>query len=154
MGVLGGAYAAAHPIFVRLRDRIRRGRESAHDHAADWQARGGDPAALAAFLAQRASSTQELSGLLGCSDAQAEAILWSFGFGQGEDGRWRAEADDDAKLLRATWELIVYGFSQTELEPRLRRVFELYADTGRPPRVEWPDAEIVARESEEPDGGD
>jgi hypothetical protein len=128
---------AAYEAVQRVRDRIRRGREVTGEHKADWQERRGDPGTLSAFLEHRPSTTAEVAGLLGCAEEEADAVLWAFGFAPDEDGVWRMGGDEDAKFLRAVWELIVFGYREVELERRIAALAEEYARTGRAPEIDW-----------------
>jgi hypothetical protein len=132
-----GAGYAGYEALRRISNRIRRGREVTADHESSWQARGGDPGTLSEFLRHRPSTAGEVAGLLGCTDEEAEAVLWAFGFAPDEAGLWRLQADEEAKFLRAIWELIVYGYREVELERRIGEIADEYARTGRAPEIDW-----------------
>jgi hypothetical protein len=117
--------------------KLRRGRNVTEERKGDWQRRGGNPGTLSEFLHHRPSTTNEVSGLLGCSDDEVEAVLWAFGFAPDDEGLWRVAGDDDAKMLRAIWELIEYGYNRVELERRFRELGEAYAETAEGPIIDW-----------------
>lgn len=132
-----GAGAAAYEVVRRVTNRIRRGREVTGTHKEDWQARGGDPGTLSEFLSHRPSTASEVAGFLGCTEEEAGAVLWAFGFAPDETGVWRLATDEDANFLRAIWELIVYGYREVELERRITELAEEYARSGRAPVIDW-----------------
>jgi hypothetical protein len=133
-----GVGYAAYEALRRVRDRLRRGREVTALHQRDWQERGGDPGTLSEFLRHRPSTSAEVARFLGCTEEEAEAALWAFGFAPDEDtGRWKPNATEDAKMLRAVWELIVYGYNDVELERRFREEAEAFAATGRAREIDW-----------------
>jgi hypothetical protein len=134
-----GVGYAGYEALRRIRDRIRRGRDVTGKHKANWQARGGDPGTLSEFFRHRPSTTAEVAGLLGCTEEEAEAVLWAFGFASDETGVWRLQADEEAKVLRAIWELIVYGYRDVELERRIQELAEEFAESGRAPEIDWKD---------------
>jgi hypothetical protein len=137
---------AAYEALRRVVGRIRRGREVTGGHKSDWQDRGGDPGTLSEFLSHRPSTTAEVAGLLGCTHEEAEAVLWAFGFAPDDEGVWRLNANEEARMLRAVWELIVYGYNEVELERRFRELAEEYAQSGRAAEINW--------EQEARDGGE
>jgi hypothetical protein len=49
-------------------------------NAPGWKNRGAAPADLRDLLAAKPRQTYEVASLLGCSEQEAEAILWAFGF--------------------------------------------------------------------------
>jgi hypothetical protein len=55
----------------------------------DWTQRGAAPADLEELLATKPWRSAEVAALLGCSESEAEAILWGLGFTpQGDGGPW------------------------------------------------------------------
>jgi hypothetical protein len=82
--------------------------------------------------------------LLGCSEADAQAILELYGYAEGDEpGHWKCEGDVPATALRAiTYEAL---WSEIELgEDRLRNFTERVGhilETGLPPPVAEPDNE-------------
>lgn len=132
-----GVGYATYEALRRVLDRIRRGRDVTGDHKADWEARRGDPGTLSEFLRHRPSTTLEVAGLLGCTEDEADALLWAFGFAPDETGIWRLEANEEAKMLRVIWELIVYRYNEVELERLFRELAEEYAQSGHAPEIDW-----------------
>lgn len=49
-------------------------------NAVDWESRGAAPQDLRRLLASRPMHAGEVASLLGCSEREAEAILWAYGF--------------------------------------------------------------------------
>jgi hypothetical protein len=137
VGIAYAAYEAAVRAAQGLRNRIHRGREVVRQHHSEWQERGGDPSALAAFLAQRPMTTDEVARFLGCTNAEGEAVLWAFGLAPDESGRWRPRATDEAKMLAQVFELIVQGYSHFELEREFRQTVEHFVKTGEVRPIDW-----------------
>jgi hypothetical protein len=57
-------------------------------NSAGWAERGASPADLDELLTSKPRTTAEVAALLGCAEAEAEAILWAFGLVLGGDGIW------------------------------------------------------------------
>jgi hypothetical protein len=100
LATLGGAWAS-----IELVRRVRRRRsdqaiDAVNRHAASWSDRGAAPADLLGFLISKPRATADIAGLLGCSDTEAEAILWAFGFVfDPEQHHWVYRGDPVAHLL-------------------------------------------------------
>jgi hypothetical protein len=104
----GTAYTGAQVIGA-IRARLGGARKVIGSHGAEWARRGGRPSDLSAILAARPRSAAEGASLLGCSVAEAEALLWGLGFEPGKDGRWHPVGD-------STEELAVLLLARTLLE--------------------------------------
>lgn len=99
----GGAASTSARVVQRIKELTGRAEpviEVIDRHFADWSERGAAPYDLIAFLKSRTWTTEDLSRLLGCAPAEAEAILWSHGFAYDqEQGRWHARHDSSARVL-------------------------------------------------------
>jgi hypothetical protein len=93
-----GTFALKDRIGAAI-DRWRRGKEVAEEHHLDWLEHGAQPEDLLRFLGQRPWAAADLGGLIGCSEAEAAAILWAFGYEQAESTLWRKSSDPVARLL-------------------------------------------------------
>jgi hypothetical protein len=74
-----------------IKRRLRRGdaAEAVEKNAPDWKGRGAAPPDLRELLAATPRSTEDIASLLGCSDGEADAILWALGFvPRGPGGTW------------------------------------------------------------------
>lgn len=65
-----------------------RAAKAVEKNSAVWAERGASPADLNRLLASRPRTTAEAAALLGCTESEAEAILWAFGLVCGNDGTW------------------------------------------------------------------
>lgn len=65
-----------------------RAAKAVEKHSAAWAERGASPADLNRLLASGPWTTAEVAALLGCTELEAEAILWAFGFSLENDGTW------------------------------------------------------------------
>lgn len=78
-------------------------------HQTDWAARGAAPTDLIRLLASAERTTAEISALLGCSEEDATAILWGFGFTlDSATKRWCRAGDSAGRLIADDIEI---GFS-------------------------------------------
>jgi hypothetical protein len=83
----------------RLRRKVKRASQTIERHSGDWESRRGDPVALNQWLADRVWSSADVASALGCSEAEAEAVLWSFGFEHSASCVWRRGTDEEAKFI-------------------------------------------------------
>ncbi len=100
-------------------------------YRAEWEARGGRPPDVGAFLDQRPRSTEEVSRLLGCTEDEAATLLRSRGHELSDaDGLWHLGTDEAARLLQRVAEVTDWAgnISPEELRERLNR-----AIAGRDP---------------------
>jgi hypothetical protein len=147
MAIPGGIAAS----YALIRDRLRKKSENAlevlGEHSFAWRERGADPHTLDIWLDERPWDPRTLGNLLGCSDAEAEAVLWAFGFGRGGDGQWHRAEDEDAKLTDGNRLFILdTGLSlasDSQLREELNRRAAVLAETGKAPdppdpyEMEW-----------------
>jgi hypothetical protein len=82
---LTGAFAAIAGALSGIdwvKKRLRRGEaaEAVEKNAADWKTRGAAPCDLRVLIAAKPRRTEEIASLFGCSDDEADAILWALGF--------------------------------------------------------------------------
>lgn len=134
--VVGGAWAFADQIRRRLQSRVGAGKKAAKDRR-EWAQRGTRPYQFAALARTRQWKTEELADLLGCSEKEAEAILWILGFSYDEDNRvWSWGEDIESDLLQAINEQIAISAhrgSRGWEEDLRRRITQLLATGERPP---------------------
>lgn len=155
LGVVGGAYYTVKVMAVDpLRKRLERGRDAIARNAPAWALRGAAPYSMDVLLGDRAWSSETLAALLGCSVADAEATLETFGFTCDEaTGEWRPGGDDAAKLLRVIHDEVGYGLhsdAPDALRTEYRRRIEILLQTGSvPPTTEYTDAMEYDWEAEE-----
>jgi hypothetical protein len=90
----GTAYSAAQAIKA-IRARLGGAKEVIALRSGEWSERGARPADLAAILGARPRSPEEVAALLGCAEAEAEALLWGLGFEAGDDGLWSAAVENE-----------------------------------------------------------
>lgn len=97
---VAGAAAAAEFVRRKIRDRVRRGRQTLEHRASEWGQRNGSPHDVARLLGRRSWTTEEAAGLLGVGSDEAGAVLDIFGFARDpEDERWYRNGDQAAALL-------------------------------------------------------
>jgi hypothetical protein len=140
LGVGGGAYAAKHAIIDRLRARTKGGRDVAARRGTQWiQEQSASPSEIASFLAKVPRTTEQVAGLLGCTDDEAEAVLWAFGLACDPDsGLWTPGEGEEAKMLRGNADLIISAYNEIEVAQRVRQRAEQLLETGETPPVLWP----------------
>lgn len=129
MAQIGGAWA-----FLDLVRQVAKRRTSTAEtiaaNASDWSKRGARPDDLVALLQMRPRTSEEIGALLGCSDGEAEALLWGLGCAE-RDGLWHWRGDDVANFIADDLELDQMfanyrgrGSVKREFERRMRQLGE------------------------------
>lgn len=89
-------------ILMHVAQRVHPAEEAVAAHADNWRSRGGDPWDLFALLSARSWTSGAVAELLGCSESEAEALLWGWGFIFDEmAGTWDWDDDKDAEIIRS-----------------------------------------------------
>ena len=93
------------------------------------------------MASSRVWSSADLASALGCTEPEAEAVLWSFGFAHSPSYVWRLADDEESKFLRDVYGL---GHSVTGASPeQVRQVLDLqtrrYLNSGQASGIEWQD---------------
>lgn len=81
-----------------IRRHSAKAAEAVERNAPDWAARGAAPEDLRSLLASRPRRGSEIAALLGCSEGEAEAILWGLGFSPQRDGSWTLRRSAAARI--------------------------------------------------------
>jgi hypothetical protein len=140
--VIPGGVAATWGLFKsRLGGRSGDAAAAIDAHSPVWSRRGADPYAFEEWLAGGAWRPAQIASHLECSEGEAEAILWAFGFSEGNDGRWRRGEEETAKFLADNVRMMIrMSIGQAEdrqlREEFARRAQELI-DTGKAPTIDW-----------------
>jgi hypothetical protein len=120
-----------------LKRRIGRATE-ALDANPEWRQRGYRPYQFQALIETREWSLEELARLLGCSQEQAEGVLWALGYKYNDESeRWERGGDEAAQMLADIQTAIAWA--EKELpgwEGRFRRWLHRYVETGECPPFE------------------
>jgi hypothetical protein len=90
----GTAYSAAQAIKA-IRARLGGAKEVIALRSEEWSERGARPADLVPILGAEARSSGQVAALLGCTETEAEALLWGLDFEAGDDGLWRAAVENE-----------------------------------------------------------
>jgi hypothetical protein len=110
-------------------------------HAEDWASRNGEPYDFEEFLDDRPWHPADVAPLLGCSEVEAKAVLWAFGFAPAEGELWRKNATSEAQLASQLTRLGVMGYTHLASEEQLRDIvreeMKHYADTGEARPFDW-----------------
>lgn len=144
-GTIAGTAAAVTRSRKWLHERVSRARSSL-DGNPEWGLRGYRPDQFAALLIAEQWESAEISHVLGCSEEQAEGVLWALGYVE-EDGLWKVDDNDDAAFMRATLEAISYAaHSGGEWERRFAEWFEEAIRGSEPAPLETmnPDVPVAA----------
>jgi hypothetical protein len=99
ISTLEGAVSLEERVRAHLTGRLERGAEALDAHGFTWEQRNADPDAINSMLGQRPWHPADVAGLLGCTEDEAGAVLWAFGFAESADGLWRRGADEAARVL-------------------------------------------------------
>jgi hypothetical protein len=137
LGVVGGAVAAVSKGKEWLANRVGRARDALSSHP-EWMHKGYRPYQFEALLASRAWTPAGLAPLLGCSEGEAEAVLWAMGYTFNPDAkRWERAGDEAAEMLANINIAIAWAEKQGKgWEPSFRRWLMRYLDTGECPPFE------------------
>lgn len=138
-GAIVAGVAAKRGVIDRLRRRSKSAWEVIERRSGGWGERNGDPQALDWWLDDRAWLPSELADPLGCSVAEAEALLWAFGFAESDSGLWRRDLTEESRFLHET---NVLGWLSIEApEEALREVVaeevRAFLESGEARRIEW-----------------
>lgn len=139
---VGGAASAVYWLKTLTERRSKGAEEAIEAHGAEWTERGAAPADVVNLLAARPRTKEEIAALLGCTDNEAEAVLWTLGCTYDKaTNLWNPRGDPVAELIADD---ISLGFTdilasreldekfKTMIDSRLRRFLE----TGEMPSLE------------------
>jgi hypothetical protein len=118
-----------------LKERLGRATDALDAHP-EWMHRGYRPYQFQALVSVREWSTEDLASLLGCTEAQAEGVLWALGYSHNEETeRWEQGGDEAGQLLADIETAIAWlETDRSGWEARFRRWLLRYVETGeRPP---------------------
>jgi len=139
LGVLSnteGAIAFGQRVLQTARDRVGKAKEPVENHAVDWTKRGALPWDFAQLLGRRPWHTKDLAERLDCSDQEADAILWAFGYTVDSAGLWRRGGDEPAELLiKAVDDVLTrpVAYEQHRLPVIVEERVRVLVETGSPP---------------------
>jgi hypothetical protein len=117
----------AQRVIETAKSRLGKGQPIIEAQYSSWEKRGGQPDSVLRMLGARPWHSADLADVLVCSEAEAEAILWAFGFAQDSAGLWRRRGDDAATLIDDAIDEINLSFSlgagdyEEILEERVKR---------------------------------
>jgi hypothetical protein len=142
---LPGAVVATHAAISRWRRQSAGAVKAIETRSPTWADRGLDPYFFDRWLDDQPWQVDDLAVLLGCTTAEAEAVLWSFGFAAASSGLWRRDDDEEATMLsRLTTDLIgttTVGATDAQIDAEVTRRFRHLATTGKAPAVHWDEVE-------------
>jgi hypothetical protein len=101
--------------------------------------KGYRPDQFARLLVTRDWTANELAPLLGCTEEQAEAVLWAMGFAVNpENGRWEEMADEAGEILANIITAVEWASREEARgwETRFRGWLMRYLDSGECPPFE------------------
>jgi hypothetical protein len=134
IGVVGGAVAALNKAHQWLAERVGRTREALSAHP-EWMQRGYRPDQFRVLVASREWTAAELAPLLGCSEEEAEAVLWALGYSYNDESqRWEGAGDEAAQMIADIVTAIGWAEKEGNWEANFRNWLLRYLETGeRPP---------------------
>lgn len=141
LAVPGGVVATWQIFRKSLAMRSTEAAEAIEGSSPIWQERGAGPWVFEEWLSGGAWKPNQISSHLGCSDEQAEAVLWAFGFAEDQDGKWRQGVSEEAQFLADNMRMMIrMSISQAEdrqiIEEFESRARELVR-TGKAPEIDW-----------------
>lgn len=96
--------AAKRLVIDRLARKGRDAKDVIRRRGTSWSARGGTPYEMAEWLGDRAWSSATLARLLDCSEPEAKALLWAFGFARTKTGVWEKDVDEGCSTRWCGWD--------------------------------------------------
>lgn len=101
MSEVGGAIALGKLIADQVKGRLERGRPVLEEHHRDWVLNGArQPSQVREGLGYRPRHPEDVAGLLGCSQDEAEAVLGAFGFDkEAVSVLWRTKSSEAASVI-------------------------------------------------------
>jgi hypothetical protein len=119
-----------------LKERLGRATEALDAHP-EWRQRGYRPYQFQALVSMREWSTEDVASLLGCTEGQAEGVLWALGFSYNEETeRWEQGGDEAGQMLADIQTAIAWLKEYPGWEARFRRWLLRYVETGHCPPFE------------------
>ena len=139
-----GKLTAAIKKLVHGSGGAREAGDVVEGHYREWQLKGARPDNLRRFLGEHEWSLDHLGDVLGCTTAEAEALLLGFGHERGKDGLWRPGESEEARFLRGTNDLLLAdrGWAEADLKRVLHERTAQFLQSGRAPEIEWPSLDI------------
>lgn len=134
-----GAYEGARKL-LKMAGIGRKATDVAGEKAQQWEANGGMPYKLSAlFLRADGWDSAELGRLLDVTDADAEALLTTFGCAQGSDNRWRPRADELSKLMAGNAEYVLQTphTDRAAVREVLEQRIDVFLKTSKAPALDW-----------------
>jgi hypothetical protein len=140
--VITGAATGAMKAREWLLERLGRSREALQANT-EWAQRGYRPDQFESLLLTRTWQTAELAGLLGCTEEQAEGVLWTLGYAfNEEDGTWESDEAEGGEIMRAIVTGIGYAaHTGGDWEARFQAWMSRFIEEGEPPPLETLDPE-------------
>jgi hypothetical protein len=155
LAIPGGVVESAALIRRRLKARSDAAAEAVKARSPRWHQMGADPYAFEEWLTGGAWRPEEIAAVIDCSDEEAEAILWAFGFARSKDGSWRQELGEEARLLADNMRMMIRMSISQANDDQLREIFrermEVLLETGRAPKLDWRVLDWLRPTSQEPE---
>lgn len=131
-GDIGGSLALAKMVVDAVRKRLAKGQEAVENNP-EWRLRAYSPYQFTSLILSREWAPRELAVVLGCSEEEAQGVLWVLGFAADEGGTWRLDGDEAARVVRKLQaELAIAAHDRTNDWPAdLKRRARKYLETGR-----------------------
>jgi hypothetical protein len=143
LAAIGGAWFFGKKVVDEVKRRLDRGVEAAEAHP-EWGQRGSRPYEFVLLFFTRPWKAGDLAGLLGCSEREAEGILWALGFSFDEDaGEWQDSGDDAAEVINAVHreiQIASHRGGEDWISVLRRRLIHLL-ETGESPALEFEEDE-------------
>ncbi len=129
---------------IELAEAGEQATEVTDEKATDWKANGGEPFKIKELVCRKSGWTPaDLGRLLNVTEADAKALLTSFGCTEGPDGRWYPGEDEMSKLMADNMNLVLTSphIHRDAFRGEVRRRLDSFVETGKAPD---PDYEVMA----------
>jgi hypothetical protein len=135
----GGVLAMANSL-INWADAGEKATEVGEAKADDWKASGGQPYKIQELIRRSTGwDPAQFARLMDVSEADARALLASFGGKEGADGRWHIGDDEVSKLMADNMFLILSSphITRDAFRAEIQKRLDTFLETGKAPDVDW-----------------
>jgi hypothetical protein len=127
-------------MLINLAESGERATKAGEARAEDWTANGGQPFKIQELIRRSTGwIPAQFAKLMGTSEADAKALLASFGAKETADGKWRIGDDELSKLMADNMTLVL-SYPHIDREAfriEVQERLDTFLKTGEAPEVDW-----------------
>jgi hypothetical protein len=126
-------------IYRLVRNKLKKrgeGVEVVTKKVIDWKSRGAAPSDFHRLLSSASRTATEVAALVGCSEHEAEAMMWSLGASYNDnDGKWYWNRTEEDRLFAYMFEEAIWGhFTAEEIRLLYKKQIAYFIENGYAPR--------------------